>query len=79
MPTTAPLPLPRQLIPGPAARRTRRTLSLLFPTTTPGLRKPGKPGYAQQKRGLSHSMGGSNPAGKPLVHKHSRKRKFLLF
>ena len=38
----------------------------------------GKPGYAEQKRGMSHPMGGSNPAGKPLVHKHGRK-KFLLF
>ena len=38
----------------------------------------GKPGYAEQKRGMSHPIGGSNPAGKPLVHKHGRK-KFLLF
>ena len=38
----------------------------------------GKPGYAEQKRGMSHPMGGFNPAGKPLVHKHGRK-KFLLF
>lgn len=41
--------------------------------------KPGKPGYAQQKRGMSHPMGGSNPAGKPLVHKHKSSKRFLLF
>ena len=43
--------------------------------------KPGKPGYAQQKRGMSHPIGGSNPAGKPLVHKHKSKngKRFLLF
>jgi len=41
--------------------------------------KPGKPGYAQQKRGMSHPMGGSNPAGKPLVHKHKSNKRFLLF
>jgi hypothetical protein len=40
--------------------------------------KPGKPGYAEQHRGMSHPIGGANPAGKPLVHKHGRK-KFLLF
>lgn len=39
----------------------------------------GKPGYAQQKRGVGRSIGGSNPAGKPLVHKHKGKKKFLLF
>ena len=39
----------------------------------------GKPGYAEQKRGMSHSIGGSNPAGKPLVHKHKSNKKFLLF
>ena len=39
----------------------------------------GKPGYAENKRGQSHSMGGSNPEGKPLVHKHPRKHKFLFF
>ena len=40
---------------------------------------PGKPGYAEQKRGMSHSMGGANPAGKPLVHKHkNRKSRFLI-
>ena len=39
----------------------------------------GKPGYAEQKRGMSHPMGGSNPAGKPLVHKHKGSKKFLLF
>ena len=41
--------------------------------------KPGKPGYAQQKRGMSHPMGGSNPAGKPLVHRHKENKRFLLF
>ena len=39
----------------------------------------GKPGYAEQKRGMSHPMGGSNPAGKPLVHKHKGSKKFLFF
>jgi len=39
--------------------------------------QPGKPGYVQ-KRGTSHPIGGSNPAGKPLVHKHNHK-KFLFF
>ena len=41
--------------------------------------QPGKPGYAQQRRGMSHPMGGSNPAGKPLVHKHKNNKKFLFF
>ena len=40
---------------------------------------PGKPGYAQQKRGMGHPMGGSNPAGKPLVHKHKNNKRFFLF
>ena len=39
----------------------------------------GKPGYAEKKRGQSHFMGSSNPEGKPLVHKHPRKHKFLFF
>ena len=39
----------------------------------------GKPGYAENKRGQSRSFGGSNPEGKPLVHKHPRKHKFLFF
>ena len=39
----------------------------------------GKPGYAENKRGQSHSMGGSNPEGKPLTHKHKTKHKFLFF
>jgi hypothetical protein len=39
--------------------------------------QPGKPGYAS-KRGASHFAGGTDPAGKPLVHKHGHK-KFLLF
>ena len=37
-----------------------------------------KPGSAEQKRGMGHPIGGSNPAGKPLVHKHGRKN-FLFF
>ena len=41
--------------------------------------QPGKPGFAQQRRGMSHPMGGSNPAGKPLVHKHKSNKKFLFF
>lgn len=41
--------------------------------------KPGKPGYMEQKRGQSHAIGGANPAGKPLVHKHKSKHKFLFF
>jgi hypothetical protein len=41
--------------------------------------QPGKPGYAEQKRGMSHPVGASNPAGKPLVHKHKSKNKFLFF
>ena len=39
----------------------------------------GKPGYAENKRGQSHFIGGSNPEGKPLVHKHKKKHKFLFF
>ncbi|MET4074439.1 hypothetical protein [Hymenobacter sp. UYCo722] len=39
----------------------------------------GKPGYAEGKRGQSHFIGGSNPDGKPLVHKHTRKHRFLFF
>jgi hypothetical protein len=39
----------------------------------------GKPGYAENKRGQSHFVGGSNPEGKPLVHKHKTKHKFLFF
>lgn len=41
--------------------------------------KPGKPGYAEQRRGMSHPMGSSNPAGRPLVHKHGGRKRFLLF
>jgi hypothetical protein len=42
--------------------------------------QPGKPGYAEQKRGMSHPVGASNPAGKPLVHKHNNgKKRFLFF
>ena len=41
---------------------------------------PGKPGYVEQKRGMSHAIGGSNPAGKPLVHYHkNRKNRFFIF
>ena len=39
----------------------------------------GKPGYAENKRGQSHFVGGADPAGKPLVHKHPRTHKFLFF
>ena len=39
----------------------------------------GKPGYAENKRGQSHFIGGSNPEGKPLVHKHKGKHRFLFF
>lgn len=39
----------------------------------------GKPGYGEGKRGQSHFVGGSDPAGKPLVHKHKTKHKFLFF
>lgn len=37
-----------------------------------------KAGFAEQKRGMSHPIGGSNPAGKPLVHRRSHNR-FLFF
>ena len=53
--------------------------SAFVPDNDSGAPQAGKPGYAQQKRGMSHSIGGSNPAGKPLVHKHKSKKKFLLF
>ena len=39
----------------------------------------GKPGYAENKRGQSRSFGGSNPEGKPLVHKRKSKHRFLFF
>ncbi|MDQ2769594.1 MAG: hypothetical protein M3Y54_03740 [Bacteroidota bacterium] len=39
----------------------------------------GKPGYAENQRGQSRAVGGANPAGKPLVHKHPRQHKFLFF
>jgi hypothetical protein len=41
--------------------------------------QPGKPGYMQQKRGMSHPVGASNPKGKPLVHKRKSKKPFLFF
>ena len=37
-----------------------------------------KAGFLENKRGQSHPIGGANPAGKPLVHKHPHKR-FWLF
>ena len=37
-----------------------------------------KPGTAKQERGMTHLAGGANPAGKPLVHNHNKK-KFLFF
>lgn len=40
--------------------------------------QPGKPGYVS-KRGMGHMAGSSNPTGKPLVHKHKSKHKFLFF
>ncbi|MDB5270346.1 MAG: hypothetical protein JWP58_3386 [Hymenobacter sp.] len=40
--------------------------------------QPGKPGYVS-KRGTGHTPGSSNPAGKPLVHKHKGQHKFLFF
>ncbi|MBU6119673.1 hypothetical protein [Hymenobacter siberiensis] len=40
--------------------------------------QPGKPGYVS-KRGMGHTAGSSNPAGKPLVHKHKSKHKLLFF
>ncbi|GAB3588457.1 hypothetical protein [Hymenobacter daeguensis] len=38
-----------------------------------------KAGFLENKRGQTHYVGGSNPPGKPLVHKHNTKKKFLLF
>ena len=38
-----------------------------------------KAGFLENKRGQTHYVGGSNPPGKPLVHKHKSKNKFLLF
>ncbi|HEX8656694.1 MAG TPA: hypothetical protein VF690_04140 [Hymenobacter sp.] len=38
-----------------------------------------KPGSMKQKRGMSHPIAAADPAGKPLVHKHKRKKKYLLF
>ena len=39
----------------------------------------GKPGYAEGKRGQGRFIGGSNPEGKPSVHKHKSKHRFLFF
>ena len=33
----------------------------------------------EQKRGMSRPVAAANPPGKPLVHKHKHKKKFLLF
>jgi len=38
-----------------------------------------KKGFSELKRGGSHPVGSSNPAGKPLVHKHGGKKHFLFF
>ena len=38
-----------------------------------------KPGSGEQKRGMTHMASGIDPKGKPLVHKHKQKNKFLLF
>ena len=38
-----------------------------------------KKGFSELKRGMSHSVGGSNPPGKPLVHKSKMRKKFLFF
>lgn len=38
-----------------------------------------KAGFLENKRGQSHPIGGANPAGKPLVHKHTSKHRFLFF
>lgn len=37
------------------------------------------PGAGKQARGASRPAGGANPSGKPLVHKHPRKKKRFLF
>ena len=37
------------------------------------------PGAGQQKRGQTHPAGGANPSGKPLVHRHPHKKRFLFF
>ena len=33
----------------------------------------------ENKRGVGHQAPGIDPKGKPLVHEHKRKKKFLLF
>jgi hypothetical protein len=38
-----------------------------------------KKGFSELKRGMSHSVGGANPKGKPLVHKSKMRKKFLFF
>ncbi len=37
------------------------------------------PGSGKQVRGQMHPAGGANPSGKPLVHKHPHKKRFLFF
>ena len=37
------------------------------------------PGAGKQERGASRPAGGANPSGKPLVHKHPHKKRFLFF
>ncbi|MGI4884932.1 MAG: hypothetical protein ACRYFR_08235 [Janthinobacterium lividum] len=37
------------------------------------------PGSGKQERGQMHPAGGANPSGKPLVHKHPRRKKRFLF
>ncbi|TPG64537.1 hypothetical protein [Hymenobacter nivis] len=37
------------------------------------------PGSGKQERGQMHPAGGANPSGKPLVHKHPRRKKHFLF
>jgi hypothetical protein len=37
------------------------------------------PAGQKQKHGMSRRAPGIDPKGKPLVHEHGRKKKFLLF
>ncbi len=37
------------------------------------------PGTGKQKRGQMRAAVGANPSGKPLVHKHPHKKRFLFF
>lgn len=36
-------------------------------------------GTRKQKRGQMHPAGGANPVGKPLVHNHPQRKRFLFF